>query len=45
MLEVIVFVMGFILGMYVVTQLEKGISNNINRKKLRKNLDKLDKKK
>tara|TARA_Y100000593_G_scaffold4093_1_gene8116 strand:- start:8051 stop:8194 length:144 start_codon:yes stop_codon:yes gene_type:complete len=45
MLEVIIFVVGFISGMYVVTQLEKGIERNINTKNLKKNLDRLDKEK
>ena len=43
MLEIITFVVGFISGMYVVTQLEKGIDRNINTKNLKKNLEKLDK--
>jgi len=29
MLEIITFVVGFISGMYVVTQIEKGINKNI----------------
>jgi len=45
MLEIIMFGVGFISGMYVVTQIEKGIVSNINRDKLIKNIDKLDKKK
>ena len=43
MLEIITFVVGFISGMYVVTQLEKGIDRNINTKNLKKNLEKLEK--
>ena len=31
MLEIITFVVGFISGMYVVTQLEKGIDKNIKK--------------
>ena len=31
MLEIITFVVGFIPGMYVVTQLEKGIDRNIKK--------------
>ena len=30
-LSLITFIVGFILGMYVVTQLEKGIDNNIKK--------------
>jgi len=30
MLEIIMFAVGFISGMYVVTQLEKGIDRNID---------------
>lgn len=45
MLSIITFGVGFISGMYVVTQIEKGISSNINRSELIKNIDKLDKKK
>jgi hypothetical protein len=45
MLSIIMFAVGFISGMYIVTQIEKGISNNINRRELIKNIDKLDKKK
>jgi|21_taG_2_1085346.scaffolds.fasta_scaffold18492_5 hypothetical protein len=45
MLSIITFGVGLISGMYIVTQLEKGISNNINRRELIKNIDKLDKKK
>ena len=43
MLELITFIVGFISGMYVVTQLEKGIDRNINTKNLKKNLEKLEK--
>ena len=43
MLEIITFVVGFISGMYVVNQLEKGIDRNINTKNLKKNLEKLEK--
>ena len=43
MLSIITFVVGFISGMYVVTQLEKGIDRNINTKNLKKNLEKLEK--
>ena len=43
MLEIITFVVGFISGMYVVTQLEKGIDRNINTKNLKNNLEKLEK--
>jgi hypothetical protein len=43
MLEIITFAVGFISGMYVVTQLEKGIDRNINTKNLKKNLEKLEK--
>ena len=31
MLELITFIVGFISGMYVVTQLEKGIDRNITK--------------
>jgi hypothetical protein len=31
MLELITFIVGFISGMYVVTQLEKGIERNIKK--------------
>ncbi len=31
MLSIIMFVVGFISGMYVVTQIEKGIDKNINK--------------
>lgn len=33
MLSIIMFVVGFISGMYVVTQIEKGIDKNITRNK------------
>lgn len=33
MLEIITFVVGFISGMYVVTQLEKGIDKKITKNK------------
>ena len=32
MLELITFIVGFISGMYVVTQLEKGIDKNTEKK-------------
>ena len=31
MLEIIIFVVGFISGMYVITQIEKGIDKNIKK--------------
>jgi len=45
MLSIIMFGVGLISGMYIVTQIEKGIVSNINRDKLIKNIDKLNKKK
>jgi len=45
MLSIITFGVGLISGMYIVTQIEKGIVSNINRDKLIKNIDKLNKKK
>jgi hypothetical protein len=44
MLEVVMFGVGFVSGMYVCTQLEKSIDRNINTKNLKKNLERLDKK-
>jgi len=43
MLAIIMFGVGFVSGMYVVTQLEKGIERNVNTKNLKKNLEKLEK--
>ena len=43
MLSIIMFGVGFVSGMYVVTQIEKGIDRNINTKNLKKNLEKLEK--
>jgi hypothetical protein len=45
MLEIITFALGFMWGMYTLTQIEKSISCNINRKNMIKNLDKMNKKK
>ncbi len=45
MLSIITFGAGFILGMYVVTQIERSISSSVNRNKIIKNIDKLNKKK
>jgi len=45
MIEIIMFAVGFVSGMYIVTQLEKGIISNINRNNLIENIDKLNKKK
>ena len=39
MLSIIMFAVGFVSGMYIVTQLEKGIDRNINTKNLKKNLE------
>lgn len=44
-LSLITFVVGFIAGMYVVTQIERSISSSVNRNKIIKNIDKLNKKK
>ena len=44
-LSLITFVVGFISGMYVVTQIERSISTSVNRNKIIKNIDKLNKKK
>ena len=44
-LSLITFVVGFITGMYVVTQIERSISASVNRNKIIKNIDKLNKKK
>ena len=35
--------MGIVSGMYIITQLEKGIKTNIERNQLTRNLDNLDK--
>ena len=43
MLEIITFALGFMWGMYTLTQIEKEIDRNINTKNLKKNLEKLDK--
>lgn len=43
MLSVIMFGVGFVSGIYIVTQIEKSISCNINRKNMIKNLEKLSK--
>lgn len=39
MLEIITFALGFMWGMYTLTQIKKSISYNINRKKMIKNLE------
>lgn len=44
-LSLITFVVGFLVGMYVVTQIERSISASVNRNKIIKNIDKLNKKK
>tara|TARA_R110000744_G_scaffold378796_1_gene495466 strand:+ start:291 stop:446 length:156 start_codon:yes stop_codon:yes gene_type:complete len=43
MLPIITFAMGIVSGMYILTQIEKGIKTNIERNQLTKNLDNLDK--
>ena len=45
MISIIMLGVGFVSGMYVSSQIEKSISANINRNKLIKNIDKLNKKK
>jgi len=45
MLSIIMYGVGFISGMYVVTQIEKSISHNVKRNKMMKRLDEMDKKK
>jgi uncharacterized membrane-anchored protein YhcB (DUF1043 family) len=44
-LSLITFVVGVVVGMYVVTQIERSISASVNRNKIIKNIDKLNKKK
>tara|TARA_R110000787_G_scaffold82517_3_gene178303 strand:- start:556 stop:789 length:234 start_codon:yes stop_codon:yes gene_type:complete len=43
MLPIITFAMGFVSGIYILSQIEKGIKTNIERNQLTKNLDNLDK--
>ena len=43
MLEILIFGVGLVTGMYLVTQLEKGIERNINNRDLKKNLENYDK--
>ena len=43
MLPIITFVIGIMAGMYILSQIEKGIKTNIERNQLTKNLDNLDK--
>ena len=44
-LSLITFVVGVLVGMYIATQIERSISSSINRNKIIKNIDKLNKKK
>ena len=39
MLELIIFVVGFISGMYVITQIERSVDKNINTKNLKRNIE------
>jgi uncharacterized membrane protein YciS (DUF1049 family) len=45
MLEIVIFAVGFVSGMYICTQLEISINRNINNNELKKNLENYDKNK
>ena len=43
MLPIITFAMGIVSGIYILSQIEKGIKTNIGRQQMTKNLNNLDK--
>jgi|21_taG_2_1085346.scaffolds.fasta_scaffold01040_16 uncharacterized membrane-anchored protein YhcB (DUF1043 family) len=45
MLAIIMFVVGIISGMYIITQIQRSIFYNIKRNKMKKRLEEMDKRK
>jgi uncharacterized membrane-anchored protein YhcB (DUF1043 family) len=44
MIEIIMFVVGVVSGIYIASQLERSINTNIRKNKMMDNINKLDKK-